>query len=400
MAVIPSRSRAELVVTPGVSFRQEYNDNIHLVQHGQDDFITTVGPKITVVWLQDPSRLTLDYGLGFMLFAKHPENNKITLDQAQTALLQSTFNPVKDTLFLRLSDTYYRVPIDERRPVVVGNLITNMTNTNDLLVNPYLERPLTKTVTARIGYQYENVWYNEDAGNNTQIHTADVGLTKEFTPNFSTSLSYRYVLHRAAKSDSYNNQIETLGAAWQIMPRVSFNGSVGNTTFEYQGGGRTNTKSLVWTAQGAYLINDKFSLDGGYSENYADSVEQGTMKNESVKVTLSYLGRLPLAVSYQKTNSIYLDLSREDRSDGITVESNIPISLTPRLNGHISGTYSTYQFLPANEKVYKYSGSFSMEYEIKVTKIAFGYTYSVSDSKSVANDYKNNIAFVQANFTF
>ncbi len=106
---------AEFTLTPGLGMRLEYNDNIDLeAKHKKDDFIATVTPSVLMKWETPRVDLSLDARVMFQKYADNTDEDRIGPGEADQG---STFNAlvkvVPDLFFLRVTDSYQRVPIDE-----------------------------------------------------------------------------------------------------------------------------------------------------------------------------------------------------------------------------------------------------------------------------------------------
>lgn len=163
-----SLSWAEFRITPSISIREEYNDNIFLTNTDEEeDFITTINPSLNLTYNTSILTLALDYGLDFKFYVNNSDRNQTSLSNTQRARLDTTISAYRDIFFIKIFDEYKRVPIDERRQIAYDNIFVNMTDSNTLLINPYFEYPITQTIKARIAYTYENIWYKEEEGDDS-----------------------------------------------------------------------------------------------------------------------------------------------------------------------------------------------------------------------------------------
>ncbi|RNC67201.1 MAG: TIGR03016 family PEP-CTERM system-associated outer membrane protein [Desulfuromonadales bacterium] len=429
MLVIATSVRAEFKLTPRISLREEYNDNIFLTSSNKkDDFITSITPSLGIAWKTSFLELSADYGLNFSFYVNNPDQNQSDLTQAQRAKVDTILTLLPETLFVKIADIYQRVPIDQRGPVAYDNVFVNLTDSNSLTVNPYLEYPITSTFKARLGYTYLNLWYKDSGGDNTQDHTANVGITKQFGERLTVFGDYSYKWHRPEKTFEYDSQTGSVGASLQVTPKLMVSGTVGQTFFKYKPAtkqfppqflgyywdGRTiyavyyqppaintapnDSSSTIWNAQVSYLLTDRVSLSTTYSQSFANTVDQGTVKNRTVTGSVSYNGKIPVTLSAFATNGTYTQIDREDRSAGATIATRMP--LTSAITVKLDGSYTKYQFRPDGEDTNRYSARAGFDYALAFTTIGFGYTYNLNDSTVDINDYTNNIVFVQANFTY
>ena len=391
-------SFAELRLTPSITLREEYNDNIFLTpSNEEDDYITSIHPAVNMTYNIRLLTLSMDYGLNFRFYADHTERNETSLSKTQRARLETTVSPYKDIFFIKVSDEYKRVSIDERRQITLENAFVNMTDSNNFFINPYIEYPLSGTLKARTGYRYTNIWYKEKEGNDVENHTGTVDLEKGLSAKITTSLSYSYLFYRPKKTEDYDKQDVTLGITYQINPDLFLAGNIGETWFDYER--RNDQNFTIENLQANYLLTSMITLGAGYSESFFDSVISGTYKSKSETGTINYNGRIPLNLTAFHTVKTYTTVDRVDRSSGVTLDSNIPFTITPNISGGVTGGYSKNKFFPEGEDMKRYRVRLSINYDLKVTTASLGYTFNWTDSDVNSRDFKNNVLWVQARFT-
>ncbi len=388
----PRLSAAEVSITPSIAVREEYNDNIFLTGYQEEsDFLTTVNPAVTLTYVTDREDLALDYRLYFDSYADNSDLN----DVRQIGSLDSTTSLYRDVFFLAVSDLYTRVPIDERRQVAFDNLLANTTDTNRLTVNPYIEYPLSGTLVARAGYTYENLWYEEEAGDSAENSSADLSLTKELSPRLSASLSYYFTARRPERTEAYDRQDAGAGIDYSISPKLSLRAGAGQTWFDYKSG--LQLDSVVWNVDAEYTLVKSLVVSAGYSEGYSDSVNVGAYKRKAATGMIRYSGKNTVSLSVFRNTDRYLTVDREDRFEGITLDTSVPV--TARITGVLRGRYVNYEFLPEEEVVDRYNIGLSFNYAVRAVTATLGYTHNLSDSNVDVNDYRNNIAWFQVRLT-
>ena len=390
-------SWAWLHIAPSISVREEYNDNIFLTPSDKEgDFITTIHPLINLSAETDFLKLSLDYGLELKLYIHNPDENETSLKGAQRINLDTTLSPYKDIFFVKISDVYERVSIDERKQVAYDNTLVNMTDQNRFFFNPYVEYPLSGTVKTRLVYSYENVWYSEDTGNKYENHMASLSIIKELSAKLTGTISYDYLLHRPTKNEdhvneAYDRQTARLQLHYALGPNFTLNGGIGETWFDYE---RSRDKDFfVWNILAQYEVAKNISISGGYAIDFLDSVQEGTYENKVATGTVSYTGKIPVNFTVFKKDDTYLSADREDESKGVTIGATIPI--TPKIDCRLNGRYTKYKFFPDDEKTDRYGLQINFEYKLKKTVFSLGYTYNQNDSNIDHNDYKNNIVWAQ-----
>ncbi len=460
---VAATAHAEFKLTPSLTIREEYNDNIDLTKDNRrDDFITTIVPSLNAMIDSDLLTLNLDYGLYFKLFAKHSDENETSLADTQRVRLDSTFNPIRDILFLKVSDVYARIPIDDRRQVGAGNDFVNTTDSNILTVNPYLVYPLTSSISLTAGYTYKNTWYDDPEGEDAQDHTLTGRLTKTFGERLSIYGEYAYRTHRPKENitttgefsstflgtiggvrvltipqlvsvtstgwDEYSTHTGSIGATIQVTPKLSLTGSIGKTYYQYEDGtlvtriniydvtgplknyeiysqkiSPDDTDSLIWNAQANYLLSDRLSLNAVYSQDFYDSVNEGPVQRETVGGSIKYNHTIEAALGGFYTTSSYETEQREDDSTGATLAVRIPLGAS--LSGNLIGKYTHYKFspdiiTPVTEKTNRYSAQAGLDYTLRLLTLGLGYTWNYNDSNVDVNDYRNNIVWLQARLTY
>lgn len=457
---VATAAHAELKLTPGLIVREEYNDNIDLTKDNRrDDFITTVAPSLNALIDTNLLKLSLDYGLYFKLFAKHSDENETSLAKTQRIRFDTTYNPIRDILFLKVSDVYARLPIDERRQVAAGNDFVNTTDSNILTVNPYIVLPLTSSISLTAGYTYKNTWYDDPEGETAQDHSATGRLTKTFGERLSLYGEYAYRAHRPKDKtndvntlartfvgipgtpvfsdvlstqengwDGYDTHSGTLGSSFQITPKLTLNGSIGKVYYRYKTGTTTDitqyydatgtfdhedevvvkTKpddadSLIWNVMANYLLSERFSLGAYYSQDFYDSVNNGAVKRKTTGGSIKYNHAIEATLAGFYINSNYETENRKDKSAGGTLSVKVPMG--PSLAANVGGGYTHYNFSPdsvitVTEKVNRYTAQASLDYTLRILSMGLGYTWNFNDSNVDVNDYRNNIVWLQARLTY
>jgi outer membrane protein assembly factor BamA len=302
------------------------------------------------------------------------------------------------------------------------------------------------------GYTYNNVWYDDPEGDDSQSHIGTVGLTKQFGDRLSLFTSYAYRAYRPEEDYEYDSQTALVGGTLQVTPKLTMSGSVGYVTTEYKsskivpisitvgdfidsllalglnqqqvaiillqfytpppGGGSVtdiisiprvtkpdDSSSMIWNATATYNLSERLSLAGGFSQSFKDSVNEGATRTRAITGAISYDAKIPVTLSVFHSREDYDQSNRQDDTTGGVLSFGLP--LTPDLTLRVDGTYSYLTFDPDDEKIDRYGFRTGFEYQIipKAT-VGVGYTYNRENSNVDENDYSNNIAFVVAKYTF
>ncbi len=421
--------------TAGVGLREEYNDNIFLTREDrEDDFITNIFPSIKLSYSIRPFDLSLDYGLNFKFYYKHSELNENSSSTAQTLRFQTQLRPARG-IYIDVSDVYQRVPIDVRRQVAFENIFINMTDSNVFNVSPYVDLPISSTLSSRFGYSYTNVWYKADEGNDSESHSAFITLQKRWSQFFSTSLKYDYLIQRPQKTDGYKKHQGSVSANLQSGKGLSFWGEIGRAYFDFSDAG---SRSLnFWNAGADFArqikITETTSLGANYSIDFTDtaststqrtlrykiyfdpnsqllifypyytfdkySISAGVTKRERADIFLRTGKILKITVNPYYVKDKELETDRKDKVIGVAVDLSRQFS--SRLSSSMFGVWEEQTFYPEIEKVKSYRAGVTLNYKLnrRLTP-RLGYTYNNSKSNIDEDDFYNNVVWFEVSFTF
>jgi len=420
---VPSLSFADFTITPSITVNEKYNDNLFLTRTDrEDDFITRISPAITLEYR--PSTyfdMSLDYGFNFRFYADHNELDDTSLSETQFADLTAQVRPL-DRVFIDITDVYRRVRVDVRERTAPDNDITNMTDSNDFMISPYVELPLTSTLLSRFGYRYINKWYRVDEGNDADGNGAFATVNHTYPFGLTVSLNYDFLAYRPEITSDYDRHSGKISATYQAGPYLIIQGGYGKSYIDLADASSERTD--IWNAEADYRIaalGDAtlgVHYDSSLSEGKIDAVsvsevsERGTLAvDDGISVTAGIMKtrRLDLIFSvrneYKVTiNPFYmrdeeLETDREDKITGVYADTSKP--LTDNLTGRIDVRWERQKFLPEDEKVRFYSLGSSIDYLMSrsITTSA-GYRYNNRNSNIDSGDYHNNIVWLEAKVTF
>jgi uncharacterized protein (PEP-CTERM system associated) len=386
---IESLSWAEYKLSGSIGLREAYTDNLLLTSTDkQDAFITTVNPQMTLDYNRNLLTLSLLAGVQYHFYSPRIRGDEVHF----YGNLDSTLSPYKDILFLKVSDSFSRVMIDQRRQVALDNVSVNLTDSNTLKMNPYVIYPLSETLKTKIGYTYVNQWYSTSLGDKFEDHSFSGSLIKELSPRISAYVMYTYLMHRPSLTPDSNRHDGTVGASLQVGTRLSVDGSVGEAWYDSKGTGNYN--SFLWNVDAKYAISELLSLSATYSQTFQDSVDVGPFRRRGGTGTISYTGKIPVSLNFFSNEDTYLEIDRKDNATGATIDCSFPI--TAKITAKAVGGYTYFKFLPQKEDVHRYGYGVSLDYAMKITTVTLGYTYNRNDSTVNENDYENNIVWLQA----
>ena len=407
LGAFSSFAHANFSLITGIDLQEAYDDNIYLdPDNEEDDFITTVAPNVNLQW--DSSRLfvSLNGSIAMVKYLDHTDDDRIGANAAQSSEFSALATLYRELLFLKVTDTYERVPIDNAGPGGEGNQNVNLTNSNILRVNPYLQFNMMKNTILNLGYTYENYWYSSNDGDNANNHLFSSSLTKELSPRLSVSLSGDYALYRPKSNDGadsdlgnykYDQEKVYLTLEYQMSDRLHLTGEYGHSWFNYDE--RSDVDSPLWLAKADYDITSNYKVGIEYSKDYTVSVDEGPYDSDSIKADLSYDGRFSIALSLFYAKDDYVEIDRSDDNKGGEISGDLPFNDKVGITGLFNYTHydesGIYQ-----QKYDRYSTRFTTYYLTRLGRISAGYTYNRNDSDVNTDEYTNNIFFLSASLTF
>lgn len=423
---------AEFTLTPGVDLRVEYNDNIYLDSDSEeDDVITTVAPNLELTWQTARLDVSLFASIGMEKYLEHTEEDRIGADSTQSSNLDALARVYRDLLFLRVSDSYLRVPINESGRGGEGNRTTNLTDSNTFEFNPYLQFELMKNTRMQLGYTYQNLWYEEEAGDDAGNHLHYANLTRELSARTSLSLSGTYDQYRPKDPDEvlrigeggsydYDRTSASVGLSYQVTDRLRLNGQYGHTWLEYKV--RDDSDADTWSAAADYEISSNYTTGVQYSKSYVVSVEDGPSETDRLMAYLAYDERFSLKFSVFTSSNDYVEINRSTDSYGGELSGDLPFNDKVGVTGLLRYTNyedSGVEVMPAiividnsfvvvvpgqsgieAEQHDRYSARFALYYATRLGRVSAGYIYNLNDSDLETEDYTNNIVYIDASLRF
>ncbi|MGW8181746.1 MAG: outer membrane beta-barrel protein, partial [bacterium] len=201
-----------------ITLSEQYDDNIDLAPDDEeDDWITTVGPGLTLAFLLEETEVRLDYDLYFSYYAKNDENNNVRHSLTLTGLKGI---PVAENVTLDLDESF-RVSED---PVEVSEQTSSTRRSR--------ERYYYNDAGVRVNYLFgeEDFLYvgsrhlllinDESDLEDSQELRAEAGIAYWFTIRHGVSLDYQYARAEFDDSDDYDKHSGRFTYRYRFSPRV------------------------------------------------------------------------------------------------------------------------------------------------------------------------------------
>jgi hypothetical protein len=387
-------------MTPSISVRGEYNDNIFLRRTNREyDFITIITPAIKLRYAIYSLDFSLDYGLNFRFYSRYSKLNDTNISEAQTIKFQTQLRHL-DRFFIDVTDVYERVPVDIRRPVALENVFVNMTDSNKFLVSPYIKLPLTSTLSTTFGYSYNNIWYRAVEAIDSESHSAFLGFNNQFSPRLNGRIKYSYFAYRPDNINDYDRHQGSIAITYQVTPALRVSGGVGKAKFDYKT--TEDITTTFWNINSEYYVlelPENPTLSASYGSFFHDSVIAGVYKSRRFDLRFKTGEAFELTIHPYHSTAEYFETDRKDKVTGVAVDISRP--LTKRISASLFTLWEKQKFLPQDEEVSRYSLRSTLEYGLtqNITAI-IGYTYNSKNSNIDVNDFHNNVIWVEARLTF
>ena len=403
-------AHSAFTLVPGVDFSMYYDDNIFLDSNNEkDDVITTVAPSFTLNW--DTSRLEVDAyaSIAFVKYLDYTDEDRIGAGEStQASSLSALAKLYPDLLYLRVSDTYSRIPIDEGGSGGENNTTVNLTDSNTLEINPYVKFPVMKNTDLEMGYTYENLWYKDDDSDSSESHIYSGTLTSEFSAKTSGTLSGSFRQYRPDNTEDvfipgeagvyeYDRRDAIVGLSYQATDRLNFKGEYGHTWLNYDA--LDDSDSPRWLAGVEYEFFKAFTIESTYSQDYVNSVDDGPSDDETVSVNLKYDDRFKVIFSLYSTRNDFVEIERKDDTYGGEVSGELPFNDKIGSEGLLRYENFDRKGLDA-EEFDRYSAKIALYYDTRLGRITSGYVYNRNDSDMDDEDYTDNIVFIGGSLIF
>jgi len=406
LLVYAAHARAEFTLTPGITLRQEYNDNIDLdADNEESDFITTISPRLNLNWQTRFVDLNLNANINFEYYM---DSGDTETKAGDASTLNSVFDLYREILFLRITDTYARVTIDEGRRGSEDNSRVNQTDSNRLTINPYLQFSPLSDLQVSFGYSYENLWYEDEEGDDAESHEFNLVLSKALTDRVSLSLSGSHLEYRPKDEAevfligeegnyAYDQDSARIGLSYQVTDKLSVEGGYGHSWLDYKV--REDSDSDIWDARVDYEISSTLKTGLAYSLNYVVSVEDGPSEQDRLTAYLGYDDRMQILLSAFVSSENYVEIDRDSDSFGGALIGTLPFTDKYGLTWGLS--YSNYDESGDEAQKYdRYGTRLALYYDIRLGRLSAGWTWTQNESDLDEEDYTNNILYLQASLTF
>jgi predicted porin len=396
-----SAETAEFQWSARMSASEEYETNINLKKEEDHDWITLVGPGLTLTIKTGETEARLDYDLGFSYYASHHEDNSV-----RHSLTMSGFRgiPITEHMTLDLDES---LQISEE-PIETSSYVTSERHTRD--------RYYRNTSGVRVNYHFGEGSYfytgfhhiylaNDDPEiADSQSYHPTAGIIYWFDIRNGVSLDYAYERGKfdaPDESEDFTQHIASITYMHRFTPRTQANLSYTYDSFDY------DSFDYNGIREDYKVHSSSLGLSHQFTENVSGSISGGyyfqDRKRSSDKSGFIGDASLDGAFRFEK-GSITLNTSTGYRQQFFEAE-NLGFSryynataafnyrLREKLVSTLGGLYQRDEYLETvtDRKDNLWSASVTLSYQISHwLSASLGYAYWQRDSTLDENDSRDN----------
>jgi hypothetical protein len=404
--------------TARVTASEQYDDNINLDRDNEEnDWITAVGPGLSLVILTEEAEVRLDYDIAFVYYAEQSDNNTIrhaltlsglknmpvsdrmTLDLDNSFLVSEEPVEVSDqaTSNRRSRERYYRNTFQGRVNYLFGPQDSLYLGFNHyLLINddPDVEDSTLYGPTAGIAYWFSirhginlDFSYNwgdfEDSADFEQYH-GDFAYIYQYSPLTRARLTYSYqVLNYDA--DSFEERIDAVDGT--LVARDDYAIHSANLGFDHN-----FTPNLSASLAGGYYYQDNERRDDNSGFLGNGSITQAFQNGSfSLNATAGYRQQ-------------YLEAENLGFSEYYSVGTAVNYQLTEKLSVDLSGSYERDDYketIFTNRIDERWTASLNLGYSLlSWLSASIDYRFREMDSTNNEDNYTSNVVTLRLVATY
>lgn len=396
----PAFAEPEWRASLGVS--GEYTDNAGEEHDGEEDFITALRPSLS--YNREGGRLLFQsaYTGDYRYYTRETEDEEFNHDLRVRALLEAA----EDFFFIDATETYRLVNEDRTRgDVREEDSTSELLQQNNFTFSPYITPRFGARTSAKVGYAYTNIWYDDPDKDSKNIHRGFLDGDYELSDQTSLLSGYSYTME-LSEDDTLDRHIVYFGGRYEYSANGDVYLKIGPQYSRYRDRDTSST-SLYWDAGlnhdfGAVLLN----LASGIS--FDDDPDTGeTYERRYATLTLSKVWERTTARVYTSLEdyeesadgSRYAEESDDVESTRRTVFGlNVSHELSARLTGILG---LSHDFDDSDDNTKRWYANLGLTYAMSETmNLSAWYRFKDSSSDDIDEDYRVNRVGVQVTYLF
>lgn len=339
---------AEFVLVPAIALSEEYNNNVFLERDDMDhDFISRVQPSLGLKYAAARLGAELDYAYDFRYYSRQMREN----EETHRLAFAGNIEPARNLFFIKISDDYSRVSLDNTRDLTSESLFVNQSERNVFSLNPYFVLRPSSVLTVNAGYTLADTWYKTEDGVDKRDHIAYADAVLEGTSSLSFSAGYMYTedsnrLRGFTKNDAH------AGVAYSYAEGSSIKLGLGNSWLDLEGGNGYST--VYWNAG---VLHDFGLFQGSVDASREIYENPGSLPEwlDSYKVSLkrdfkrSALKLVTWVDEFRRLEGRGLRVRKYGADGGLTIE------ISPRLTGALNLSVEKFEQKDVDTYTLKYA---------------------------------------------
>ena len=371
---------------------EQYDDNIDLVPDDEeDDWITRVGPGLTLAFLLEETEVRLSYDIYFSYYAKNDEENDVSHSLTLTGLKGI---PVAENVTLDLDETF-RVSED---PIEVSE------QTNSSSTRRTRDRYYRNNAGVRVNYLFgeEDFLYigsrhllliNDGSEyEDSQELRAEAGIAYWFTIRHGVSLDYEYARADFDVSEDFDKHNGRFTYRYRFSPRVQSNTFYAYDSVDFDG--RQEDYQVHNAGTGLDLEvseNSSLSVSGGYYHRDRErSDDNDGFMGSFLFHRIFARGSLDLEAStgYEE---VYIEAENLGFTEYYRASASLNYQLLERLTANISGFFQRDEYVDVERDDDTWQGQGVLNYSLLPwLSSSLSYQYRRVESNLQENEYTDN----------
>lgn len=219
--------RAPITLTPSVGIAEEYNDNVRLNNDRRTwDLITVITPGLTLTAERPTWRLNAGYEFDARFFAREPDRNN-GFDRQSFSL--DSFYRVDPTVTLSLDDAFtFNTGINAFAPEGVA---TGRDRAWGNTIRPGVTWQIDRLTTGRVFGAWTAQRFERSGLRESDAYRGDVSLDRALTPRLRGTVGYGIAYFDIEQAEEATTHTPRVGLSYEFTPTMT--GSIsGGPTFE------------------------------------------------------------------------------------------------------------------------------------------------------------------------
>ena len=397
---VPAFAEQEWKASLGVG--AEYTDNAGEEHDGEEDIITSLRPSLS--YNREGGRLLFQsaYSGDYRYYTRETEDEELNHDLRVRALLEAA----DDFFFIDATETYRLVNEDRRRgDVREEDSTSELVQQNNFTFSPFITPRFGERASARIGYAYTNIWYDDSDKDSKNIHRGFLDGDYELSDRASLLSGYSYTME-LSEDDTLDRHIVYFGGSYEYSANGDVYLKLGPQYSSYRDRGTSST-SLYWDAGlnhdfGPVLLN----LASGVS--FEDDPDTGeTYERKFATVTFTKVWDRTTARGYTSLEDYEdsADGSRNaEETDGVesTRRTVFGLNVSHELSARLTGTLGlSHDFDDSDDNTKRWYANLGLTYALSETmNLSAWYRFKDSSSDDIDEDYRVHRVGVQLTYLF